>query len=399
MFIKEVRPKVIKDSRGERTVQVTIKTYKGKFVSSAPAGKSTGKNEVAAYSSRGIGQSLKLLVLLSRKLEGKNFMIRHFSQLKEFDDEITKFENNNGKIGGNVRYVLQTAFLKAAAKENGMELWQFVKQDSNPVKMPMPVGNCIGGGLHSSGKRPDFQEFLLIPDEKNFSRAITKNIHAYRFAKKLIKKADKNWKATKNDESAWQVQLSNEDALEVLFNVAKEFDLRIGLDIASSGFCSANGYYHYENKKLLRDRKEQIEYIKRLIDKYHLFYVEDPMQEEDFSGFKEIISDLKTKTLIVGDDLTTTNLQRAKRAISSGAINAMIIKPNQIGSILEVVEVVNLCKQKGIKTIFSHRSGETMDDAMADYAVGLGADFVKMGIMGKQRLIKHRRLIHIERSL
>jgi enolase len=398
MFIKEVRPKLIKDSRGERTIQVTIKTYRGKFTSSAPSGKSTGTHEVSAWAKRGVGQSAKNLVLFCQKVEGKNFMIKNFEQLKEFENEINKFENTHGILGGNVRYVLESAFLKAAAKENGKELWEFVRSDNKPVKMPMPVGNCIGGGLHSSGKRPDFQEFLLIPDEKTFSKAITKNIHAYHRAERLIKKSEKSWKVKKNDESAWMVQLSNEDALEILHEVAKEFGLRIGLDMASSSFCSANGYYHYENKKLTRDRSEQIEYVKRLIEKYGLFYVEDPLQEEDFSGFKEITSDTK-KTLIVGDDLTTTNLQRAKRAVNAGAINAMIIKPNQIGSLIEVAGVVELCKKAGIKTIFSHRSGETMDDGISDFAVGFGADFVKMGIMGKERLVKHKRLIEIEKEL
>ncbi len=152
--------------------------------------------------------------------------------------------------------------------------------------------------------------------------------------------------------------------------------------------------------KIIRERHEQIDYIQRLIEKYQLFYVEDPMQEEDFIGFGDLNKDsAKGNYLIVGDDLTTTNLQRVKRAIVNHSINAMIIKPNQIGNLLEVAEVVKLCKKEKIRMIFSHRSGETMDTALADYAVGFDADFVKMGIMGKERLVKHRRLMEIERSL
>ena len=400
MFIKEVRPAVIKNSRSERAIQITIKTYKGKFVASAPSGKSTGIHEVAAYAEKGIGQSLKSLMIIGKRIQHKNFMIRKFEQLKELEREILKVEKDFGVIGGNARYALQTAFLKAAAKENGKELWEFVKEDKTKVKMPMPVGNCIGGGLHSSGKKPDFQEFLLIPNEKTFSRAITKNIRAYESAKKEIKKIDKKWKVARNDESAWQVRLSNEDALEVLFQVAKDKGLRIGLDIAASSFYSDKKEYNYENKKIIRERHEQIDYIQRLIEKYNIFYLEDPMQEEDFLGFKTLNENsAKGNYLVVGDDLTTTNLQRVKRAITTKAINAMIIKPNQIGNLLEVAEVVKLCKKEGIKMIFSHRSGETMDEALADYAVGFGADFVKIGIMGKERLIKHRRLMEIERKL
>lgn len=400
MFIKEVRPSVIKNSRGERSIQITIKTYKGKFVASAPSGKSTGVHEVSAYAEKGIGQSLKSLMIIGRKIQHKNFMIKKFEQLKELEHEILKVEKDYGYIGGNARYALQTAFLKAAAKENGKELWEFVKIDRAKVVVPMPVGNCLGGGLHSSGKRPDFQEFLLIPNEKTFSRAITKNIHAYEVAKKEIKKVAKKWKVARNDESAWQVQLANEEALEVLFQVAKNFDLRIGLDIAASSFFINKKEYNYENKKIIRERHEQIDYIQRLIEKYNLFYVEDPLQEEDFIGFGDLNKgSAKGNYLVVGDDLTTTNLQRLKRAITNNSINAMIIKPNQIGNLLEVAEVVKLCKKEGIKMIFSHRSGETMDDALADYAVGFGADFVKTGIMGKERLIKHRRLMQIEKKL
>ncbi len=400
MFIKEVNPKVIKNSRGERTIKVELKTYKGKFISSAPSGKSTGIHEVPAYSRRGLIHSMKLARILAERLQGKNFMIKDFEGLKEFENEIVKVENKFGKIGGNVRYVFHTVFLKAAAKENGKELWQFIKEDSKKVKMPMPVGNCIGGGLHSKGKRPDFQEFLLIPDEKKFSRAITKNIRAYELAKKELKKAHKEWKAKKNDESAWQVPFSNEEVLEILSKVAREKNLRIGLDIAASSFYDKKKYYDYQNKKLIRDTEEQIDYVQRIIKKFEIFYIEDPLDEEDFSGFKKLNEDSKKGNyLIVGDDLTTTNLIRVRRAVRMNAMNAMIIKPNQIGSLLEVKQVVDFCKKNKIKMIFSHRSGETLDVALSDYAVGFGADFVKMGIMGRERLVKHHRLIEIEKSL
>lgn len=400
MFIKEVNPKVIKNSRGERTVQITLKTYKGKFVSSAPSGKSTGIHEVPAYSSKGLIHSMKLARILAERLKNKNIIFKKFENLSILESEIIKLENRFGKIGGNVRYALHTVFLKAAAFENGQELWQFIKEDKSSVKMPMPIGNCIGGGLHSKGKRPDFQEFLLIPNEEKFSRAITHNIRAYEIAKKKIKQVHKDWKVKTNDESAWKVDFPNEEVLTILSKVAKEKNLRIGLDVAASSFCDKKGYYNYQNKRLIRDREEQIDYIERLIAKFGIFYVEDPMQEEDFAGFKRLNENSKKGNyLIVGDDLTTTNLQRVKRAVRSNAMNAMIVKPNQIGSMLEVKQVVEFCKSNNIKMIFSHRSGETMDTALSDYAVGFGADFVKMGIRGRERLVKHHRLMEIEKSL
>ncbi|MFA5484631.1 MAG: enolase C-terminal domain-like protein [Candidatus Pacearchaeota archaeon] len=400
MFIQEIKPKIIRDSRGEKTIFIFLKTDKGNFECSAPAGKSTGSHEVVSYHKEGIKKSLELLKEFCKTLYYKNFLIRIFDDLIQLDILIDKFEKNFGKMGGNVRYVLHGVFLKAIAKDNSKELWQFIHDDiygkNSLIKFPMPVGNCIGGGLHSkliNKKRPDFQEFLLIPYEESFAKAITKNIRAYEYAKTILKSK------YKNDESAWRTDKSNEEVLFVLMQLSQKYDLRIGLDIAAVSFFN-EGYYNYKNKKLKRDRLDQIDYISRLIKKYDLFYVEDPLDEEDFSGFKQILSSVQSRnTLIVGDDLTTTNVDRLKRALRSKSINSIIIKPNQIGSLIEVKKVVKICKEKNIKMIFSHRSGETMDDILADYVIGFGGDFIKCGIFGKERLIKYKRIMDIEKSL
>jgi len=287
-------------------------------------------------------------------------------------------------------------------------LWEFINDDVNRglrPKMPMPVGNCIGGGLHSklvNGKKPDFQEFLLIPKEKTFSRAVTVNLRAYEYARKLLRVRKRN------DENAWMTGMTNEEVLEILKSVGKKFGTRIGLDIAASSFYDG-GYYLYKNKDLIRDKVDQADYIERLVKKFGIFYVEDGMQEGDFSGFKEVLNSVAgsgqlvagrtPKILIVGDDLTTTNLRLTRRAVEGKAINAMIVKPNQIGSILEVKRVVEFCKRNGIVMIFSHRSGETMDDILADYCVGFGGQFIKCGIYGRERLIKLKRVMDIEKGL
>ena len=158
-------------------------------------------------------------------------------------------------------------------------------------------------------------------------------------------------------------------------------------------------YYKYKNKELIRDKVDQADYLEKIIKKFKIFYVEDPMEESDFSGFKEIKNNVSKKTLIVGDDLTTTNIKYVRRGVGSNAINAMIIKPNQIGSILEVKKVVEYCKDNKIKMIFSHRSGETMDSILADYCIGFGGNFIKAGIYGRHRLIKLKRIMDIEKSL
>ncbi len=398
MFIKELKPRIILNSRREKTIEIFLETFDGKFSASAPSGKSKGKHEIPSYNLRGPIYSLRLLKLLAKKWKHKNFLVKKFDDLKIVEGEIRKFEQGYGRLGGNFVYALEAVILKACAKEKHKEVWEFILAGKKR-KMPMPVGNCIGGGKHShNSDKPDFQEFLFIPNEKTFSRAVTKMIYAYEKAGRILKKKEKKWKIGRNDEGAWKTGLSNEIVLDVMKEVAENFGMRVGVDVASSSFYK-RGYYHYNNKKLIRDRQEQIDFIERLIGKYKLFYVEDCLQEEDFSGFKEINDDVSNRAMIVGDDLTTTNLARVRRAVKAKAINAVIIKPNQIGSLVEAGKVVEFCKENKIKTILSHRSGETMDNILGDLAVGWGVDFVKFGIFGKERLVKLGRVMKIEKNL
>lgn len=404
MFIKGAKPSFVKNSRGNKSIQVELTTYEGKFKCSAPSGKSKGIHEVQSYNKEGINKSLKLLKKFCDKIKNRNFIIKKLDDLKQLSSLVKKFENNFGELGGNVLYSLEGVFLKAASADNKKEVWKFINDDVNngkKPKMPMPVGNCVGGGLHNKllkGKRPDIQEFLFIPNEKSYSRAVTLNFRAYESVGRILRKKHKTWKNKKGDEGTWMTSFNNEEVLEIMKNTAGEYGLRIGVDIAGSSFYE-NGYYKYKNKNLIRDKIDQADYVERLSKKFGIFYIEDPIQEDDFSGFKEILNNVSKKVLIVGDDLTTTNLKRVHRAVRGGAINAMIIKPNQIGSILEVKKVVEYCKKHKIKMIFSHRSGETMDDILADYCVGFGGNFLKAGIFGKERLIKLKRVMDIEKSL
>jgi enolase len=408
MFIERAWCRTILDSRKQKTVEVFIKSHQGIFSASAPAGKSKGKNEVADYNERGIIWSIKLANKFLGALKGRNIVLKEIDDLKDIEKKIKDFEKSYGIIGGNVVYAIESAMMKSAAKENRKDLWRFVYDSmgyKDEIKMPMPVGNCVGGGLHSKGmkgKKPDFQEFELIPQEETFSKAVTKNIHAYFYAKKLFKKMHKKWTIKTNDENALETNMSNEETLKILSSVAEKYGLRIGLDVAASSFVNDKNYYIYKNKELIRDRLEQIDYMRIIAQRYNLLYLEDPLDEEDFSGFQELLSKIQGRqldTLIVGDDLTTTNLKRVDRAVRGKAINAMIVKPNQIGSFVEVKRVIEFCKKHNIKTIFSHRSGETMDYALGDFAVGFQADFVKTGLYGPERLIKLRRIMQIEKEI
>jgi enolase len=194
----------------------------------------------------------------------------------------------------------------------------------------------------------------------------------------------------KNDEGAWQCQLNEEEILEFLSKFSEKTN--IGIDVAASSFFE-NNIYNYPALPL--GRVDQIKYINELISRYNILYVEDALEQEDFQGFSEINKD----NLVVGDDLTATNITRLQRAIANKSINAMIIKPNQNGSLIELKKIFDICKKNKIKTILSHRSGETMDDALADYAFGFQADYIKCGIATKWREAKLKRLIKIEKSL
>ncbi len=403
MFIKRAGARLVKNSRKEVSIEVSVKTLRGSFICSAPSGKSKGSNEVQDYSKYGVRHSSKLVKQFLRRFEMRNVNIRSFEDLQMIEDSLKDFEKKYGVLGGNVFYAVEGALLKAAAKEKNQELWEFLLGDKKP-KIPLPVGNCIGGGLHTRThlKKPDFQEFLFIAKEEQISRAISKNILAYYSARTKIRWKTKKLIVKTNDENALVCNLTNQEVLEVMRDVAQKFNLNIGLDVAATSFFDGKNMYDYKNKRFLRDKEEQIEYLSNLINEFDLSYVEDPFQEEDFDSFRQLLSYVKKtnkKTLIVGDDLTVTNLARLKRAQRIEAINAVIVKPNQVGSLIEVKKVAEFCKQHKIKMIFSHRSGETMDNILADYAVGFGADYIKTGLLGKERLIKLRRLIDIDNKI
>jgi len=286
------------------------------------------------------------------------------------------------------------------AVEQGKDLWELIagnkrEQIINKGKLDIrPIGNTIGGGLHSKGRKrikPDFQEFLFIAEGKNFTEKVKINNLAYKLTRKLLK----SWK--RNDEGAWETNKTNEEVLKIMEKVRDELKnqkikIDIGLDIAASSFYK-NKKYLYKNPQRSYDKKKQINYIKMLINRFNIFYIEDPLNENDFSGFRELDN---KKCLIVGDDLTTTNPERLKKAIRMKSINAIIIKPNQIGSLLKVRDVIEIAKKANIKTIISHRSGETKDNTIADLGVGFNCDFIKTGIYGNVRKSKLKRLIQIE---
>ncbi|MCA9488194.1 MAG: hypothetical protein KC516_04505 [Nanoarchaeota archaeon] len=385
MQIKEVDAKAIKDSRGEKTIQVSIKTTVGKFSASAPTGKSTGKFEAKTYK-KSLEDDIKAVK------DFKDYFTEEY--LEKFDD-LRRIEDIIEKhVGANTVIALEFAALKAIAKEQKKEVWQIINPEAK--KFPRLVGNSVGGGKHSSGidgKKPDFQEFLLIPNKKTVKENFELNKKIRLEIADKIREKEKKFDKKVSDEKGWLTALNEKEILDIL----RTFDIDLGVDIAASSFYKRKKY-KYENPKLDRISEEQIGYLSNLIKNYNLFYIEDPFGEEEFEDFSKLLTKFPN-SLIVGDDLTVTNLKRLEKAIEMNSINAIIIKPNQNGSLIKVKEVVELAKKNDIKTVFSHRSGETEEDILADLAFGFEADFLKCGITGKEREAKIKRLIEIEKKL
>jgi enolase len=386
MIIEKVGAKLINNSRGNPTIEVTVNGCKA----SSPSGKSTGEFETKPYY-KNLNWNIKFLNSWKQKIE-----INNFKDLEKIEENIKKkLRIRDVKdFGANALFAFESAILKALAKEKKVDLWQIINQKSK--KIPLPVGNIIGGGLHSSKFKvhPNFQEFLIIPKTEKFSESYKILSFMHKKIKKIIKSNGKN------DEGAWQSKKSDLELLDILETFSKKIEkeknvkIGIGLDVASSSLYE-NKNYNYMNKKF--NKEEQINFIIGISKKYNLEYIEDPLQEKDFEGFSEIKK--KTKSLIVGDDLTASQINRVKKAIKEKSINSIIIKPNQNGSFLEIKKIFDICKKNNIKTILSHRSGETMDDAIADYSFGFEADYIKTGISTKWRKVKLERLLKIEKKL
>ncbi|HVY01415.1 MAG TPA: enolase C-terminal domain-like protein [Candidatus Nanoarchaeia archaeon] len=375
MFIKEVSAKEIVDSRGEKTIEVSVNGCSA----SSPAGKSTGTFETPSYH-----KNLEWNLSFFKKNDFSGLEINSFSDLKKLENAIKKKAKLNDvlKFGANALFAFECAVLKALAKSKGLELWQVV--NSKARRLPVPAGNIIGGGLHSHDpNHPTFQEFLIIPQGKNAKENFKIMQDTHKAVGKLLaaKKV--------NDEGAWETHLDDLSVLQLLSKMPK---VRLGCDVAANSFY-CDGNYNYRNKQL--DKTTQIHYINELIESFNLLYVEDPLDEDDFSGFTKI----EKKNMIVGDDLTVTHLKRLKKAIKMKAINAIIVKPNQNGSLLQVAELIDFCKKNKVKTILSHRSGETLDNALADLAFGFGTDYIKCGISTKWREAKLKRLVQIESKI
>ncbi len=402
--IEDVRLRKIIDSRGNPTVEADILTWNGFGRAAAPSGASTGINEVASFPEGGVDQVIaEVEDLISSEIIGMEA-----EDLREIDTVLKEIDgtDNFSTIGGNTAVAVSMATAKAAASSYNLPLYKFLG-GIMPVSIPFPLGNMINGGAHAGTNAPDIQEFLVIPvGASSIIEAMETNINVHRRIKEKIQVTDDTFTGGKGDEGGWAPNLTNEQALEIQTSSCEEItdetgvEVRPGLDVASSEFWNEEEQkYIYAREGTSRTVEEQIDYIADLVDTYKFFYVEDPIQENDFEAFAELTAKSGKDCLICGDDLFVTNPEILAKGIEAKAANSLIIKPNQIGTLTDTYNSIQLAKSNKYVPVVSHRSGETTDETIAHIAVAFNAPIIKTGAAGGERIAKLNELVRIEEEL
>ena len=403
-IIEDVQVRKILDSRGNPTIEVDVITWNGSGRAAAPSGASTGSREVVSFPEGGVDIVVREMEdLIASELIGMDAcdVATIDEVLKEIDGT-----DNLAAIGGNTTVAISMAVAKAAASSYNMPLYQYIGGNF-ANELPYPLGNMMNGGAHAGVNAPDIQEFLVVPiGATNIVDAIFANASIHKKLKELIQSKDSAFTGGKGDEGGWVPNITNIDALEIQAQACEEvgdeigIEIRPALDMAASELWDANEQkYIYAQDGIKRDTGDQIDFVKDIIDTYKMFYVEDPFDENDFEGFAQLTSKVGDECLICGDDLFVTNKEILAKGIEMNAANAIIIKPNQIGSLSETFATVKLAKENGIVPVVSHRSGETTDDTIAHLAVGFNSPMIKTGAIGGERIAKLNELIRIEEKL
>ncbi len=407
--IKKIQAEEIRDSRGNPTINVVCEIDGGfSGEASIPSGKSTGIHEAvdlrdgdnAHFSGLGVFKVIKNLnEEMNTFLQDKSF------DQKTLDDALVMLDgtDNKKRLGANAILGVSLSFACACAKKEGIELYQYLGNlvGNKNFTLPLPMLNLINGGKHADSGL-DIQEFMIVPvGENSFKEKIE-------IAKKITSKienllTEKGYNINLGDEGGFAPKLnSNEEALDILteaiFNSKYNIEqVKISIDSASSSFFRDN-VYHLKNG--VKDKYGMIAWYEELIRKYPIISIEDGLSEDDWEGFTEMNKKIGNTIKIIGDDLTVTNINRINIAIEKKAINGVLIKLNQIGTLSETIEAIKLTKAQNWVPVVSHRSGETMDTFIADLAVGLGCPYIKTGALSQpERMAKYNRLIEIENIL
>jgi enolase len=401
--IEDIIARKVFNNRGEETIEVDIITAQGFGRVAAPAGKSRGKAEVVYYPQDGVEQAIKRVDdLIAPEIVGLNADCQ-----EEIDKTLHELDGSKDfrSIGGNTAFAISLASAEAAANSNGLLLFQYLGGHV-AHELPYPLGNTISGGQHTGGKSPDIQEFLVLSHgADSFLEAVSANVQVHRRIGEMLGKKDKLFSGGRSDEGAWVANIGNAEAFEILAKACEEisselgFACGMGIDFASSSLWSnRKKKYIYQREDKKRDSGEQLEYVIELTKKYRLAYVEDPFHEEDFKSFAELSKKIKN-CLVCGDDLFTTNSERLSRGVKAHAGNAIIIKVNQVGTLSDAWETVEMAHRHGYVPVMSHRSGDTCDWHIAQLAVAFRCPIIKAGVVEAARTAKMNELIRIEEFL
>ena len=404
--IKDVIGREILDSRGNPTVEVDVVLESGIVGrASVPSGASTGTKEALEmrdgenrYMGKGV---LKAVSHVNNELRNLVIGMDAINQ-KEIDYAMIDLDSTETKsnLGANAILGVSMAVLKAAAQYKKIPLYKYI---GNGTTLPVPMMNIINGGAHADNLL-DFQEFMIIPQRDTIKERIRVGSEVFHNLKKVLN--DRNLATGVGDEGGFAPDLnSNSEAFELIIEAIKRSgyipgkDVSLAIDVAASEFYK-DGKYELVGEKRSLTTNELINFYEELVNKYPIISIEDPVDENDWDGFRLITEKLKDKVQLVGDDLFVTNKKYLQKGIDNHAGNAILIKVNQIGTITETLETINLARENNYKTIISHRSGETEDTTIADLAVGLNLGQIKTGSMSRtDRICKYNQLIRIEEEL
>jgi enolase len=385
-------------SRGDPTVEVDVFLGQAMGRAVAPQGASSGRNEAVHLPRGGASQAVKNLSGASDMLLGLDA-----ADLPEVARRLREVDGTSdfSSIGGASAFAFSMACAVAESEAEGKPLYQLIcgREEGS---LPVPLGNVLGGGKHAGPGSPDIQEFLVAAlGAPDICSAVTANLAVHREVRRLIEERDPSFPGGKGDEGAWAPRMNDEEALEVVGRavekVSKElgFEMGLGLDMAASSLWDEKRkLYCYARKGRSLSTAEQIGYVLDLIRSRSLFYVEDPLDEEDFDGFKELTARTRGAR-IVGDDIFVTQLARLRRGISMKAGNGVILKVNQVGPLYEAILFAREAHAGGYLVAASHRSGDTWEPHLAHVAVGTGAELIKCGVVGGERMSKLAELIRL----
>ncbi len=409
--IEHVQGRQVFDSRGNPTVEADVRLADGSTGRAAvPSGASTGEHEALelrdggdTYMGKGVLQAVaNINGELSQALAGKDAVDQ-----RSIDDTMLELDGTDGKkrLGANAILGVSMAAARAAAASRGLPLYVHLGSESSS-RLPCPMMNIINGGEHADNN-VDVQEFMVLPSgAASFTEAMRMGSEIYHHLKTVLS-AD-GLSTAVGDEGGFAPNLgSNEDAVKIILQAVEAAgykageDVQISLDVAASEFFNKEtGEYELTGEGRKLDADQMIEFYTNLVDSYPIFSIEDPLDENDWEGWQKMTAALGERVCLVGDDLFVTNIKRLQRGIEEKSANAILIKLNQIGSVSETLDAIELARENGFKNLISHRSGETEDSFIADLAVATEAGLIKTGAPCRSdRVAKYNQLLRIEEKL